>query len=292
MEVIRASVMGFCFGVHDALTVAQDVREPQQVTIYGQLVHNPQVNASLRAHGFSLCDETGREAVLPDTPQVLITAHGISDAERARLKAAGKKLIDTTCPLVKKAHGAAQRLRKEGRFVVVLGQRDHVEVRGITGDLAPGSFDVVSHEDDVRTWDAPRLGVMCQTTTPPAEADRLLREIERRNPHADVRFVDTVCAPTKQRQEAVLRLLDSVDAVVVVGGAESNNTRRLVELCESHGVGAYRVADAHELRPAWFRGCEAIGLTAGTSTPGYVIDRVHRALLTIDAVPTRALACA
>lgn len=276
MRVIRAESMGICFGVRDALAAAANVDTPAAVTIFGELVHNPSVRAELDTRGFRHVPETGRDEAPIPTRRVLLTAHGVSDATRHRLRAAGHDLIDTTCPLVRKVHAAALALQREGRSVVIIGQPGHVEVRGITEDLA--RFDVVPTPQHARAYDARRLGVLCQSTTAPDDAGAVLAAVRRLNPHADIRFIDTICAPTRARQQAMTRLLDAVDAVVVVGGPHSNNTLRLVALCEARGVRACRVADADELRPDWFTGCDTLGLTAGTSTPDDAIDRVERTL--------------
>jgi 4-hydroxy-3-methylbut-2-enyl diphosphate reductase len=249
MEVIRAEAMGMCFGVRDALKLAGRVAEPDGVTIYGELVHNEEVTSDLARRGFRSTPESARGAI-PESPTVLITAHGISHRERDRLATAGTRLLDTTCPLVRHVHEAAVGLARAGYFVVVLGRRGHVEVEGITGDL--DRFAVVQGVDDVEAYPGPRLGVVCQSTTPPDDARRLLEAIEAKNPGKDVRFVDTICRPTRDRQEAVNDLIGRVDALVVVGGSNSNNTRQLARLAESRGLPVVRVQSAADLDPAWF----------------------------------------
>lgn len=282
MRVLRADAMGLCFGVRDALVVLDDITEPGQTTIRGELVHNAVVLDHLRERGFAMTAErTDRSNAIPATPVVVITAHGVSEVERARLAAAGKTLIDTTCPLVGRAHSAARSLADAGFHVLVIGQRDHVEVRGIVEDLA--SYEVVSTPDDVRTYQQERLGVICQTTVPPRRAAAILGTIRARNPHAAVRFLDTICKPTKDRQESVERLLSRVNAMVVVGGRNSNNTRELVALCRERGVPTWHVQSAEELDPSWFEGVKAVGLTAGTSTLDETIDAVEAALRSFAA---------
>ena len=275
MRVIKADVLGMCFGVRDALAVIEDVDSAGDVTIHGELVHNELVVERLHARGFHVTRESQRRP-LPTTDTVLVTAHGISDAERRRLERAGKHLVDTTCPLVTRAHQAAQKLQREGRHVLVIGKRGHVEVQGIVEDLH--SFDVVQSPEEVRTYPHARLGVMCQTTTPVRHAEAIRAAIAGRNPHADVAFVDTICHPTKDHQKALERLLDEAEAVVVVGGRNSNNTRQLVERCRERGVPAYHVQAADDLRPEWFDGVETVGLTAGTSTLDETINTVHAVL--------------
>lgn len=273
--MLRAAEMGMCFGVRDALAALDDVAMPTQVTVHGELVHNGQVLRDLDRRGFRRSPETERD--VPATPTVLVTAHGISERERRRLLAHGKTLLDTTCPLVQKAHAAAQDLQAEDRRVVVIGRADHVEVRGIVEDLQAPI--VVGSLADVRRWPDHRLGVVCQTTTQEAVAQQLLAAIRAANPHADVAFRDTVCAPTKARVAALAELLPRIDGLVVVGGRDSNNTRQLVAAAAARGVPALHVESERELVAAWFADKQVVGLTAGTSTLATTIDAVNAALL-------------
>jgi 4-hydroxy-3-methylbut-2-enyl diphosphate reductase len=275
MKIIKADVLGMCFGVRDALAIIEDVDRPETVTIHGELVHNEKVLDDLHERGFQMVGETTRQS-LPLTQTVLITAHGVSDVERARLAGAGKQLIDTTCPLVTRAHQAAQKLQADGRHVLVIGKRGHVEVQGIVEDLR--SFEVIQSLDEVRSYPNAKLGVMCQTTTPVGHADQLRAAITERNPHADIEFIDTICHPTKDHQKALDRLMGEVEAMVVVGGLNSNNTRQLVLRCQERGLPAYHVRGPEDLRPEWFDGVDVVGLTAGTSTLDATIAAVERAL--------------
>jgi 4-hydroxy-3-methylbut-2-enyl diphosphate reductase len=279
MRVIRAENMGLCFGVRDALAIMDGVDRPAEVTVHGELVHTPIVLDQLERRGFRTSGESTRD-VLVETPVVLITAHGISDVERDRLAQAGKRLIDTTCPLVERAHRAAVRLRDEGYHVLIIGRLGHVEVQGIAEDLP--SVDVIGTESEVTTYPHDRLGIVCQTTTPERLVKAVRRAIETKNPHAEIRFVDTVCLPTKDHQRSLERLLDRVEAMVVVGGRNSNNTRELVALCGERGLPALHVQDASEVDPSWIAPFETVGLTAGTSTLDVTIDEVERALLAIN----------
>lgn len=277
--ILEAAEHGMCFGVRDALAVLATVAEPGDVTIHGELVHNGSVLRELDRRGFHRSPE--RERAIPATPQVMVTAHGISDRERRRLASAGKTLIDTTCPLVGKAHAAAQALQRDGRRVIVLGKPGHVEVRGIVEDLERPI--VVATADDVATWPERRLGVVCQTTTREAVATQLTAAIRHHNPAADVAFADTICSPTKARVQALHDLLPRIDALVVVGGADSNNTRQLALTAERAGIDALHVETAAELDAEWFRGRRIVGLTAGTSTPDDTIDAVRSRLRAIAA---------
>jgi 4-hydroxy-3-methylbut-2-en-1-yl diphosphate reductase len=281
MRVIRAAAMGMCFGVRDALDAMGQIPDPTDVTVHGELVHNEEVLNNLRDRGFAMTAETGRRS-LPVTDRVVITAHGVSERERQQLVDAGKELIDTTCPLVRRVHDAARQLRRDGFFVVVIGRPDHVEVRGIVGDL--DHFAVVPDAASARGYDAGRLGVVCQSTTPPDEADRVLAAIRVANPRAVVRYVDTICRPTRERQDAARELIDQVEAVVVVGGRHSNNTRQLARLAEARGLPVAHVQTAADLDPDWFLQFSVVGLTAGTSTLERTIDEVEREMLRVGSL--------
>lgn len=276
MKVIRAEVMGMCFGVRDALKIIEGIAEPRSVTIHGQLVHNETILNRLEATGFAMTDERQRQGV-PETPLVLITAHGVSERERNRLTDAGKRLVDTTCPLVTRVHQAALNLHEQGYHVLLIGRRGHVEVQGIIEDL--DRFDVVESEQEARTYPSRRLGILCQTTASARSVQRIREAIAQSNPDAEIRFVDTVCLPTKEHQRSLERLLERVDAMVVVGGRNSNNTQELAALCRDQGIPTLHVQGPRDLDPRWFANHETIGLTAGTSTLDTTIDEVHQALL-------------
>ena len=275
MKVIRAEKMGMCFGVRDALQITDAVRDPTQVTIHGELVHNAEVTKRLSEAGFQQSPEEHRDATA-QTPLVLITAHGVSNAERQRLEAANKELIDTTCPLVRQVHEAALELQTEGRHVLLIGKRGHVEVRGIVEDL--DSYDVIGDVNEVRSYESRQLGIVCQTTMPPDLVVEICTHIQLSNPLADIRLIDTVCLPTRLRLRAMLELVNRVDAVVVVGGRNSNNTRRLVQLCHENLTPVLHVECADELETEWFGDVHTVGLTAGTSTLDETITEVHQAL--------------
>ena len=283
MKIIRADVLGMCFGVRDALQIIRHVDKPETVTIHGELVHNETVLEQLHESGFHMVAEKkqSQRRELPVTETVLITAHGISNLERQRLEGAAKKLIDTTCPLVVRAHDAAQKLQREGCHVLVIGRPGHVEVQGIVEDLT--SFDVLQSPDEVKRYSSRRLGIMCQTTTPARLVEAVRAAVARHNPDAEIHFIDTVCHPTKDHQKALERLLEQVEAVVVVGGRNSNNTRELVARCREKGLPAFHIQSAADLRAEWFRDFATVGLTAGTSTLDETIAEVQHALEAMGA---------
>lgn len=268
MKLVKATHLGMCFGVRDAIELALKQTEP--VTILGELVHNQAVLHQLRAQGVRM--EHDLAAV--QTAQVMITAHGTSQRALEAIRRRGLKAIEATCPLVHFAHRAVARLVAEGFHPVIIGQRNHVEVRGLTDDL--DAFDVVQTEADVlQLAEHPRLGIAAQTTQPIQKVWSLAALIEKRFPNSTVEFIDTVCQPTKQRQSAALELARISDVVIVVGGANSNNTRELVATCRRHCGRVHQVQDAGGLRSIWFTGTETIGITAGTSTPDAIIQQVE-----------------
>jgi 4-hydroxy-3-methylbut-2-enyl diphosphate reductase len=259
-----------CFGVRDAIALAARHVEAAPLTILGDLVHNRDVVAALEAKGVA----TVHEPTDATTHTVMITAHGASQRMLTRVRALGLNVVEATCPLVRVAHDAVLTLQADGYHPVIIGLRDHVEVRGLIEDLE--EFDIVSNEDDVATLAAhARYGIAAQTTQPIERVKYLVDLIRRRFPHAGVRFIDTVCLPTKQRQVAAVELARRSDVVVVVGGVTSNNTRELVRTCSGHGARVHQVENSSDLHPEWFVNAQTVGITAGTSTPEHVIDSVE-----------------
>src|SRR5688500_551985 len=224
MRIIRAAHLGMCSGVHDAIALALEHADSGPLTILGDLVHNPTVLHALEAKGIAVAQEVAHVK----TPTLMVTAHGTSERTLAQTRALGLTVVEATCPLVHVAHRAVAAFAREGYHVVIIGQRDHVEVRGLTGDL--DDFDVVLDEADVLALDEhPRIGVAAQTTQTVEKVRCLVELIRGRFPQSEVRFVDTVCKPTKQRQSAALDMARRADVVIVVGGRSSNNTRELVK---------------------------------------------------------------
>jgi 4-hydroxy-3-methylbut-2-enyl diphosphate reductase len=286
MRIIRAEHLGMCFGVRDAIALALKQSQTEPLTILGDLVHNERVLAELGARGIRIA----RHAAEVRTAAAMVTAHGASEKATQAARDRGLSLTEATCPLVRVAHRAVARLIREGYHPVIVGKRDHVEVRGLTEDLA--DFDVVLAEADIlELRERARFGVAAQTTQPIERVRRLVELLRLRFPSAEVRFIDTVCQPTKQRQNAALELARQADVVVVIGGAHSNNTHELVRACSRDCSRVHHVQTAGDLRPEWFAQARTVGITAGTSTPDSVIDEVEQWLLHhAAAAPGPALA--
>jgi 4-hydroxy-3-methylbut-2-enyl diphosphate reductase len=278
MTIKLAAHYGLCFGVRDAIAQAEHLAQHGPLTILGELVHNPVVRERLTRAGI-------REGALDrpaSTPQVMITAHGASDALRESWRRSGTGVADGTCPLVRHAHDQLKLLVQLGYFPVVIGKPGHIEVNGLTGDF-PDAV-VVQEESDFAKLPAERgLGIIAQTTQPIDRVQALVTGIRAARPGCEVRFIDTVCQPTKNRQQALRELLAECDTMVVVGGHNSNNTLQLVAAAEVAGRTVFHIERPSELRPEWFARAEVVGLTAGTSTLKETVAEVHAALERIAA---------
>jgi len=171
---------------------------PQEVTVYGELVHNPEILNEIAQRGMTMLSETQR--VLPLSKAVVITAHGVSLHEKRQLAQCAEQLYDTTCPLVQRVHQQALTLQNNGYFIIVIGKPSHVEVRGLVGDLQ--TYTVVETLADVQSYSHQLLGVVSQTTTPPHVAQAIVQAIRDHNPTAQVKYIDTICKPTQDRQLA------------------------------------------------------------------------------------------
>jgi 4-hydroxy-3-methylbut-2-enyl diphosphate reductase len=274
MKIIRAEHMGMCFGVRDAIALAVEHADAAPLTILGDLVHNAAVMADLREKGVAVAHDLAQVK----TQTVMVTAHGASERRLASTRALGLEVVEATCPLVHVAHRAMKALIRDGYHPVIIGQRAHVEVLGLTEDL--DDYDVVLDERDVLDLDEhPRIGVAAQTTQPIAKVKHLVALIRARFPQSQVRFIDTVCLPTKQRQNAAVELAQQCDVVIVIGGANSNNTRELVKTCSEYCSRVQHVQTEADLRLEWFVAAGTVGLTAGTSTPDAAIDRIEQRIL-------------
>ncbi len=262
-----------CFGVKDAIALALETARREPLTILGDLVHNETVLSELRTRGIGI----GQNPAEIKTQTVMITAHGASELRKNETRGLGLNVLEATCPLVHVAHRSLAKLAQEGFHPVIIGKRDHVEVRGMTEDLA--EFDVVLGEEDLaRLRERPRFGVVSQTTQPIDNVRWLVQLIRDQFPKSEVRFIDTVCQPTKQRQNAAVELAQKCGVVVVIGGAHSNNTHELVRTCSRFCPQVHHVQTAANLRKEWFRAEDTVGITAGTSTPDSVIVAVEETI--------------
>ncbi len=281
MKVSLASAMGTCFGVRDAIDLAMSSEFHSDLTIVGQLVHNPQVSESLKQNGVSLVP--GIEDIDKiKTRNVMITAHGAAEKTKQQLHEAGFIVYDASCPLVMRVHQTIRSLVKKGYFPVVIGQKDHVEVKGIVGDL--DNHLVINSEKDfdkIKSSGNRKLGIVSQTTQQTDKVEGIVEKIRALDFVDEVAFINTICQPTQDRQVAVHELANQVDLMIVIGGFNSSNTKKLVQVCEEKGVTAHHIESFRQLNQEWFVGKKHVGITAGTSTPEDIINQVHSEILKI-----------
>ncbi len=281
MKVSLANALGTCFGVQDAINLAMTPDFGADLTIVGQLVHNPQVNESLKKNGVSLVNDIDAMDQIK-TKKVMITAHGAAETTKKKLSDAGHTVFDASCPLVMRVHKTIKSMVQKDYFPVVIGQQDHVEVKGIVGDLE--DFLVINNVSDLEKIEQAgkrRLGIVSQTTLQVEKAEHLVNKIRNLECVDEVYFVNTICQPTRDRQIAVRDLADQVDIMIVIGGYNSSNTKKLVQVCEEKNIQAYHIESFSQLEGDWFHNKNHVGITAGTSTPEYVINEVHEAILKI-----------
>jgi len=270
MKIIRAEHLGMCFGVKDAIALALETARHEPLTILGDLVHNETVLAELLAKGVRVKQSTAEVT----TQTVMVTAHGASERKINETRKLGLNVLEATCPLVHVAHQSLAKLVREGFYPIIIGKRDHVEVRGMTEDLR--EFEVILGEDDIARLPArSKFGVIAQTTQPIEKVRHLVQCLREYFPNSEVRFIDTVCQPTKQRQSAAVELAQKCNVVVVIGGTHSNNTHELVKTSARFCPRVHHIQTADDLCAEWFSGSDTVGITAGTSTPDTVIAAVE-----------------
>lgn len=274
IEIARHA--GVCYGVERALELAHRAGTDALPSVHtlGPLIHNPRVVNELEEAGVQMANR------LEDIPAgaVIIRAHGVAPAVEDEARERGLSVLDATCPYVKKVHVAAERLRAAGYQVIVVGEAGHAEVEGIMGHAGEGAVVVSGPEDLDGLKLAPKVGVVVQTTQ---TDERLAAVVSALLPRTrEVRVVNTICKATHERQESAAELAARADVMVVIGGRNSGNTRRLAQICVAACPRTYHIESADEIDPSWFVDAELVGVTAGASTPERhireVIDRIGR----------------
>jgi 4-hydroxy-3-methylbut-2-enyl diphosphate reductase len=269
MEVILADKAGFCFGVQRAISTAFKAAGKGNVYCLGPLIHNPQEVSRLRDAGIKTVEDFSG---LRSGDSLIIRSHGVPPAVLARAREKGLTIIDLTCPFVAKAQQHAQSLSREGYRVVVVGEKKHPEVQSILGYAGENSVVVEQPEDIDQLSLQGRLGVVAQTTQSYGNFSEIVLRLLRLS--NELKVFNTICSSTKERQDATRALASRVDVMIVVGGRNSANTSRLVSLSRDAGKPTYHVEVVDEIRSEWLTGARTVGVTAGASTPGWVIDAV------------------
>lgn len=278
LEVRISDCAGFCWGVERALEMTLEAAEdaPKPVNSLGPLIHNPGVITDLGKRGVGVISDLADA----HAGTVILRSHGVPRETKEKLTASSLTIVDATCPFVTSAQEKAARLKKDGYLVIILGEKDHPEVLGLRSYAGDDSLVVESPADLPPSLPSKRIGVVVQTTQSHERLSELVAHIA---PSARELLVhNTICSATEQRQAAAIAMASDVDVVIVVGGRDSGNTRRLAELCAAQQPRTHHVESGAEIEEAWLRGAQTVGITAGASTPPEQIEAVAVRLQEID----------
>jgi 4-hydroxy-3-methylbut-2-enyl diphosphate reductase len=291
MEVLLAQPRGFCAGVDRAIEIVERALQVHGAPIYvrHEIVHNTYVVADLRAKGAVFVDELSQ---VPPGGTVVFSAHGVSKAVRSEAEARGLRVFDATCPLVTKVHVEVERMRAQGREVVMIGHAGHPEVEGTMGQAEGGIHLVESPEDVARlqVGDPDRLAYVTQTTLSIDDAAQIVAALQARFPNIAGPKKSDICYATQNRQDAVKFMAPQVDLVIVIGSRTSSNSNRLREVAERFGVPAHLVDSADDVDPGWLVGKRRIGVTAGASAPESLVKALIARLKRLGATGVSNLA--
>jgi (E)-4-hydroxy-3-methyl-but-2-enyl pyrophosphate reductase len=273
MKVLVAEKCGFCHGVRNAISVAEKILATEnEVYSLGPIIHNKDVVERLAKDGLRTVNSV--EEIRSGT--VLIRSHGAAPAQIARLKEKGLNIVDATCILVKRVQHIASELEKEGYKVVIIGEENHPEVQAVVG-CARDTIVIADESDLDKLPQNARLGVVCQTTQDPERFSRMLGAIGRGS-FSEMKVINTLCREAIKRQESAVKLCKQVEIMFVLGGLESANTRRLAELCSKVNRQTYHLQNWSEIDPGVLAGKKTAGVTAGASTPDWIISDFVRNL--------------
>ena len=282
MQVIVAEHAGFCWGVKRAIEIATNTRKTEGNTVYvlGHLVHNEEVVRKLEEMGIEVVEDFTKAK---EGSVLLITAHGLDYKIIQRAKRAGFRVIDTTCPIVQKVHRLTRKFLDEGRKIIIIGHSNHIEVKGING-VADGHAQIVGSIEEIENLHLePRdkVGIVAQTTFNIIQMQEIIDALHHRFPNVDFAIKDSICYDVKDKQNEIRELASQVNAIVVVGSKASSNTTRLYEIALTMCPKTYFVSNAEEL-PIDFSGVEKVCVTAGASTPDWIIQEVVEYLRNTD----------
>jgi (E)-4-hydroxy-3-methyl-but-2-enyl pyrophosphate reductase len=269
VEIRKAKVQGFCFGVAITVKKAEEaIASRGDVTTLGHVVHNPQMVESLEQRGLRNANSVDEV----ESGALFVRAHGLPVDVFEKASAKGLEVIDATCPMVTKIHVQAERLRNDGYKIIVVGDPKHPEVKGTLSHV-PGAWCIENVEDIEKLPRGSKVGVVVQSTYSGERFTDIVKALSQK--YYEVRAVNTICTDTNNRQAEALRLATQVEVMVVVGGKTSANTKHLAELAESHGARSFHIEGPDELRAEWFGGVKVAGLMSGASTPGWLVDQVE-----------------
>jgi 4-hydroxy-3-methylbut-2-enyl diphosphate reductase len=284
IQVELANPRGFCAGVDRAIEIVERAIELKGAPIYvrHEVVHNKYVVEDLRMKGAVFVEELDE---VPVGATVVFSAHGVSQAVRADAQERGLNVFDATCPLVTKVHTEVVRLRKQGREIVMIGHAGHPEVEGTMGQGSEGMYLVETESDvaNLQVTNPETLAFVTQTTLSVDDASRVVEALRARFPAITGPRTDDICYATQNRQDAVKKLANRSDVVIVVGSQTSSNSNRLREVAEQNGARAYMLDRADELKAEWLEGASKIGVTAGASAPEVLVQDVIQRLNELGA---------
>lgn len=285
MQVKLASSRGFCFGVEDAIEIAEAAVSqygPGKVVALGPVIHNKQVVSKLEQAGLN---QSGDLETIPSDKAVLIRSHGATPETLQRAKDRGLNIVDATCVLVTRAQNVVRQLHEEGYHVVMIGDPNHPEVIGVISHAPVVTvIDSDSDLEDALPYKE-RLGIVAQTTHSPEHVADMIAKILRR-PYREVKIVNTLCLEVTRRQEAAVALTREVDVMFVLGGLNSANTREMARLCTEQGCPTYHIETWEQLKPEMVQGKHVAGVTAGASTPDWVINEFVSNLEALEEAAT------
>jgi len=275
MKIIKARSCGFCTGVDIAYKKAvETAQNGQKAYILGYLVHNSDVIKKLEEMGVCSIKDLGEipVGVGRDRPLLIISAHGVGPKIYDDANKMGLQIIDTTCTWVKKAQGIAKKLFEDGYQVVIVGDKEHTEVKGIKGWTDDTAIVVDNPNDAKSVPNQAKIGIVAQTTQSLENFEKTVDELRKKTNKIVVK--NTICSSTESRQKEAIELAKKADLMIVIGDIKSANTKRLKELCREQGVETHMIHSAEEIEPQWLYGKENIGITAGASTPEWVIKEI------------------
>lgn len=275
-KLILATPRGFCAGVDRAIHVVEKALEKFGSPIYvrHEIVHNRYVVETLKSKGVIFVDELDE---VPEGSVVIFSAHGVADHIYQDAEAKHLKVVDATCPLVRKVHFSAKRHYSAGRHIILIGHAGHAEVEGTLGQLPEGAITLIRNEADIEKLafqDDKEIAYITQTTLSVAETRKIIATLKAKFPNIIGPEAGDLCYATGNRQAAVLDLCTQVDLLLVVGAKNSSNSSRLMELGQEQGIKSHLIESVNDLNPDWFQGVETVGVSSGASAPEILVQEV------------------
>jgi len=280
IEILESPYTGYCFGVKRAMSLLEEgLNRNRGKSVYaaGDIIHNPQAIEQLRFRGVESVDSLND---VKEGETFVIRAHGVHPDIISRARDKNIEIIDTTCPFVKRSQEYVKKLSRENREIIIIGDRDHPEVKGLSGHAGRKPLIIGSLDETRALPKLKKAGVVTQTTFSAKESERIVSEFKSRI--EDLKVFNTICKATVKRRKATMNIAEQVDLMLVVGGKGSSNTRRLHYMCLDNNILSKHIETADEIEESWFSDIRRVGLTTGTSTPDWVLTEVKDRLREIS----------